>query len=94
MSCAMMAVLSGRCDARAMIRIEDVVHAALSAYAAYPAWAGFSMLCTRQQSFHCVSTFCRPRSVKRSSRSFARRFPKTGSTAAKRCAYCARPDRR
>lgn len=63
-----------------------------SAYAAYPAWASFSMLCARQYHFHCVSTFMRPRSVKRSSRLFARRFPNTGSTVASRCRYYARPE--
>ncbi len=30
-----------------------------------PYFASFSMLCTRQNSFHCPSTFFRPRRVKR-----------------------------
>jgi len=38
----------------------------VSAYCAYPRCASFSMLCTRQYSFHCASTFFCPRSVKRS----------------------------
>lgn len=33
------------------------------------------MLCTRQYSVHCVSTFFRPRSVNRSRRLLCRRFP-------------------
>jgi hypothetical protein len=49
------------------------------------------MLCTKQYSFLGPSTFVRPRSVKRSSRVLARRFPKTGSTVPQRCPYCSRP---
>jgi Arc/MetJ family transcription regulator len=44
----------------------------------------FSLLCTRQKSFHCPSTLCRPRNVKRSSPLLCRRFANTGSTVAKR----------
>jgi len=34
-------------------------------YAAYASRASFSILCTRQKSFHCPSTLRRPRSVNR-----------------------------
>jgi hypothetical protein len=37
----------------------------LPAYLAYPCMASFSMLCTKQKSFHCPSTLVWPRSVKR-----------------------------
>ena len=49
------------------------------------------MLCTRQKSVQCPSTFVRPRSVKRSSRLLCRKFANTGSTVANRRPYCARP---
>jgi len=86
MSCAMMAVRSCHCDSRATIHVVAVVHMIVSPDAAYPVWASVSLVCTRQVSVHCVSTLRRPRSVKRSSRLFARRVAKTGATAAKRCA--------
>jgi hypothetical protein len=38
------------------------------------------MLCTRANSFHCPSTLCCPRSVKRLSRLLWRRLANTGST--------------
>ena len=46
-----------------------------------PYRASLPMLCTMHYSFHCTSTFIRPRSVKRSRPSAARVLANTGSTA-------------
>ena len=59
-----------------------------STYAANPCSASFSVLCTRPYRSHYPSIFVRPRSVKRSSRLFARRSPKTGARS--RCARARR----
>lgn len=50
----------------------------------WPLLAIFSMLCTRQNSRHCVPTLSLPRSVKRLSRLLWRRLANTGSTVAMR----------
>ena len=60
-------------------------------YAALRNFAHFSMLWTSANSFHCPSTLCRPRSVKRLSRLLLRMLPNTGSTVAKRLPYSSRP---
>jgi prepilin-type N-terminal cleavage/methylation domain-containing protein len=54
-----------RATRRASRRFRRVLP--LPRYCAYPWCVSFSMLCTRQKSFHCVSTFFCPRKVKRSS---------------------------
>ncbi len=60
-------------------------------YAASPAWVSCSMVCPRQNNVLGPFTLVRPRSVKRSSRFWARRLPNTGSVGTKHRPYAPRP---
>jgi len=76
-------------------------HRAFASHFAYPWCASFSMLCTRQYSFHCPSTFWRPGKGKRFrlllNRRLSQAAPTVGNSAGAirlPCRENARPDSR